>query len=179
MIDSPPADSICQRRLWHALIASLLIHLSLVIGLRKSTLFVPNGTLRQVAEIHVHLPPVLSNRMQAHVPAPVNGAPPAGQLKKSPAERTLPARFIIEPDLGVLRDIPVSLGGRVHFRLHVSSIGTIGAIETLAHDPLPLDLLDGIKASLAQTMLHPAEQGGEAVDSTLDITIWFEPVSVP
>lgn len=179
MIVTSFVNSATQRRLGCALTTSLLIHLSFIIGISTS-LFVPNDTTRQTASLHAYLrPPALPSKAQTSVPWPIVGAPPIRQTNNLPAEHTIPARFIIEPDLGTLRDIPVSLGGRVHFRLHVSSIGTISAIETLEHDPLPLDLLDGLKDSLTKTLLHPAEHAGKAVDSTLDITVWFEPVTVP
>lgn len=111
------------------------------------------------------------------VTASTDSLPP--QRAPAKAREVLSARFITEPDFDVLRDIPVTLSGRIHFRLRVSSIGTVSAVEVAEHDPVPLDLMNALKNSLAQTRLHPAEQEGQPVDSLLDITVWFEPSTVP
>ena len=175
----PLANSVVQRRLAWALTASLLIHLSVIIGMNTS-LFVSKDTTRQTASLHVYLrPSALSNRVQTPVSWNIAGSPPVRQIINPSAEQVIPAHFIVEPDLATLSHIPVSLGGKARFRLHVSSIGTISAIETLEHDPLPPDLLDGLKDSLAKALLHPAQHAGQAVDSTLDITVGFEPVTMP
>lgn len=180
MNDSFPANPASQRRLGFALTVSLSLHLGIAIGLGQSSPFVPNGALRQAVNLQVHLrSPALSGTAQLPIPAPTDPVPSLLQPENPSIEQITPARFIAEPDLDILRDIPVSLSGRIHFRLHVSSIGTIGAIEVLEHDPLPVELLAGLKISLAQTRLHPAKHEGHAVDSTLDITVRFDPVTVP
>lgn len=180
MIDSPPAHPADQRRLGFALTASLLLHLSLVIGLGQSSPFVPGGTMRQVVNFHAHLrSPALSGTVQIPAPAPIAPEPLLRQPEHPSPRQVTPARFIVEPDLDTLRDIPISISGKIHFRFHVSSIGTIGVIEILEHDPVPVELLNGLKTSLAQTRLHPAEHEGHAVDSTLDITVRFDPITVP
>jgi hypothetical protein len=171
MISSPPASSVGRHRLGFALIISLLIHLSLVIGLGESSPFMSNSTMWPMAGLHAHLqPPVL----------PSHGLVPLHHHSESSsaAEQVIPAHFIIEPDLDALRDISVSIGGKIHFRLYVSSIGTVTSIKILQQDPVSLDLLDALKTRLEQARLYPAKRGGQAVDSTLDITVRFEPVTV-
>lgn len=180
MNDSFPASPVSQRRLGFALTVSLLLHLGIAIGLGQASPFVPNGALRQAVNLHVQLrSPARSGTAPMPIPAPADPAPSLHQPENPAMEQITPARFIAEPDLDTLRDIPIGLSGKIHFRLHVSSVGTISAIEVLGHDPLPVELLTGLKNSLAQTRLHPAEHEGHAVDSTLDITVRFDPVTMP
>ncbi|MDO8347775.1 MAG: hypothetical protein Q7S85_07750 [Rugosibacter sp.] len=180
MNELPSANPAAQRRLGLTLAVSLLLHLGVATGLGTLSPFVPGGTLRQATSLHVQLrSPTLSGPAQTPIPAPIAAGPSVRQAERPSPEQITPARFITEPDLDILRDIPVSLSGRIHFRLHVSSLGTISSIEVIAHDPLPIALLDGLKTSLAQTRLHPAEFEGRTVASTLDITVGFDPVTVP
>lgn len=162
-----------RHRLGWALALSSLLHFSFLIG---TSWHVPSGAMNRLrqtdARLHVHLSPPPREEKTFSPPLP------AIQPARESTSRVIPPRFIVEPDLSVFQDIPLSAGGKVRFRLHVSSIGTINGVEVLGHDPLPPELLGGLKNLLSKTMLRPAEQDGQAVGSTLDITVGFEPIDV-
>jgi len=175
-----------QHWLGYAFIASVLLHVSLIVGLSASPLIHPfDGTVKSTPDFRVEIQrPATARQALAPEPipkpvAPTDATPLPRQRESLEVSEVIPARFIVEPDLDGLRDIPVTLSGRIHFRLHVSSIGTVGAVEVVEHDPVPLDLMNELKSSLAQARLHPAEQKGHSVNSTLDITVRFEPVTMP
>lgn len=180
-----PAYFAGKSRLGYALAASISIHLGLLVGfLNRMPAIDFSEASRGAGLPHVRLradiqPSVSSNAVQTSVPVTASTDSPPPQRAPAKAREVLSARFITEPDFDVLRDIPVTLSGRIHFRLRVSSIGTVSAVEVAEHDPVPLDLMNALKNSLAQTRLHPAEQEGQPVDSLLDITVWFEPSTVP
>lgn len=174
----PPAAS-ANRCLGYAFTISVLIHLGIVAGLSMPSAMLPEQTMRQEAHLRVVIQAssiVKPMQMPAIAPLDTITAPP--QSENLTAKTIIPARFIVEPDLDALRDIPVSFGGKIQLRLHVSSIGTVSAIELGEHDPVPNNLLNELKNNLAQTRLYPAEQAGNAVDSILEITVHFEPVTM-
>lgn len=153
---------------------SFLLHAGFLTGMNRTTAL---GVMNPLRQADVRLQVQLSPRPRGE--KAFSPRSPAIQPAKASANQVIPPRFIVEPDLSLLQDIPVSMGGKVRFRLRVSALGTVSAIEVLGHDPLPPELLDGLKNRLSETMLRPAEQDGRAVDSTLDITVGFEPGNAP
>ena len=153
---------------------SFLLHAGFLTGMNQTASPDAMNPRRQAdVRLQVQLSPRPRAEKAPALPLPV------AQPAKASANQVTPPRFIVEPDLSLLQDIPLSMGGKVHFRLRVSALGTVSAIEVLGHDPLPSELLDGLKNRLSETMLRPAEQDGRAVDSTLDITVGFEPGNAP
>lgn len=169
-------------RLGYAFTMSFLIHAGMVIFLSMHTTVQPEQKIQPAVHLHVVIrTSSIAKPMQVPAIAPITPLDPITmpQPSESPTPKTIiPARFIVEPNLDALRDIPVSLGGKIQLRLHVSSIGTVSEIELVEHDPVPNNLLNELKNYLAQMRLYPAEQAGRAVDSILEITVHFEPVTM-
>jgi outer membrane biosynthesis protein TonB len=120
----------------------------------------------------------------APVPSPpipsvpsVPSAPP-GSTEAS-GTVTLKARFLVDPDLSVLEEIPVPVAGSLTIRLHVSALGTVDRVTVMKSDPVPKELLDGVLSRLQKARLAPALAGSEAVASTVDLVIRFEPGLMP
>ncbi len=89
------------------------------------------------------------------------------------------ARFLLAPDLSALEEIAVPVSGSLTLRLHVSSLGTVDRVELMKSDPVPAELLDGLRDKLRQTRLTPALAGSQPVASTLDLVIRYETAAVP
>ena len=89
------------------------------------------------------------------------------------------ARFLLVPDLSALEEIAVAVSGSLTLRLHVSSLGTVDRVELMKSDPVPAELLDGLRDKLRQTRLTPALAGSQPVASTLDLVIRYETAAVP
>lgn len=183
------ARSARRHRLGYALIASVLLHICLIVGLSTSPRVYPlDGTVKSMTNFRVEIrQPASATVRHALTPAelipepiaPTDAARLPRQSKRLEVSEIIPARFIVEPDLDGLRDTPVTVSGRIHFRLHVSSIGTVSAVEVVENDPVPLDLMNALTSNLAQAQLRPAEQQGHPMNSTLDITVRFDPITVP
>lgn len=178
-MNSLPPATFANRRLGYAFTVSVLIHLGIVAGLSMPAARLPEQKMRQEVHLRVVIQATSAAKpMQMSAIAPIDPITAPPQSENRTEKTIIPARFIVEPDLDALRDIPVSLGGKIQLRLHVSSIGTVSAIELGEHDPVPNDLLNELKNNLAQTRLYPAEQAGNAMDSILEITVHFEPVTI-
>jgi len=70
------------------------------------------------------------------------------------------------------------MDGAIRFRLHVSALGTVSAVDTIQSDPIPIELRDGLRANLIQALLEPARKDGKPISSTLDITVRFERLEI-
>jgi hypothetical protein len=116
-------------------------------------------------------------------PPQASSAPPAATAATATAETpdavTQPPRFLVAPDLAALEDIPVPAAGSLSLRLHVSALGTVDRVIVIRSDPLPTDLLDGLRRRFESTRLTPAVAGSRAVASTLDVVIRYEPAPTP
>ena len=114
------------------------------------------------------------------LPPPTPSAPsaPPGSTEAS-GTVTLKARFLVDPDLSVLEEIPVPVAGSLTIRLHVSALGTVDRVTVMKSDPVPKELLDGVLSRLQKARLAPALAGSEAVASTVDLVIRFEPGLMP
>ncbi|MCK9381147.1 MAG: energy transducer TonB [Sulfuritalea sp.] len=88
---------------------------------------------------------------------------------------TQKARFLVAPNLAALEAIPVQFAGSLTLRLHVTALGTVDRITVIKGDPVPKELLDGLLTRFEHARLAPALAGSEAVASTLDLVIRYEP----
>lgn len=110
-------------------------------------------------------------------PAPV----PAASATTPDATGTLTqkARFLVAPDLAALEEIPVPFAGSLTLRLHVTPLGTVDRVTVIKGDPVPKELFDGLLNRFEHARLAPALAGSEAVASTLDLVIRYEPGPMP
>lgn len=107
-------------------------------------------------------------------------APAAASVPRDPAgTMTQKARFLVEPDLAALEEIPVPFPGSLNIRLHVSAQGNVDRVSLLKGDPVPKELLAGLMARMEHARLAPALAGSDPVASTLDLVIRFEPGPTP
>lgn len=106
-------------------------------------------------------------------------APVPAVAAAMPGPITEKARFLLEPDLSALETIAVPLSGSLTLRLHVSSLGEVDRVDVVKNDPVPAELLDGLRDKLRQTRLAPARAGSQPVDSTLDLVIRYETAPAP
>ena len=114
--------------------------------------------------------------MISPAPALSPPAPPASAgATEASGTVTQKARFLVDPDLSVLEEIPVPSAGSLNIRLHVSALGTVDRVTVMKSDPVPKELLDGVLRRLEKARLSPALAGAEAVASTVDLTIRYEP----
>lgn len=120
---------------------------------------------------------------QKAAPAAPPPAPPEGPVPAVspalPGPITEKARFLVEPDLSALETITVAFSGSLTLRLHVSSLGAVDSIDVVKSDPVPGELLDGLRDRLRQTRLAPARAGSLPVASTLDLVIRYEAAPSP
>jgi len=112
-------------------------------------------------------------------PAAPPEAPVQAVSPNTPGPITEKARFLFEPDLSALETIAVPLSGSLTLRLHVSSLGEVDRVDVLKNDPVPGELLDGLRDKLRQTRLSPAMAGSLPVASTLDLVIRYETPPAP
>lgn len=112
-------------------------------------------------------------------PAAPPEAPVPAVAPSIPGPITEKARFLLEPDLSALEAIAVPLSGSLTLRLHVSSLGEVERVDVMKNDPVPAELLDGLRDKLRQTRLAPARAGSQPVASTLDLVIRYETAPAP
>lgn len=113
-------------------------------------------------------------------PVAVPQAPPTAVAATDAAgQLTQKARFLEPPDLSPLEEVPVLIPGSLSIRLEVSRVGRVERVTVLKSDPIPKELLDGLIARFEDARLAPALAGSEAVASTLDLVIRFEPAPTP
>lgn len=128
------------------------------------------------------------------LPGKAQAGPARAASPKSPAQPSTPtspgaadvegkltqkARFLVTPDLTALEEIPVTFSGSLNIRLHVTALGTVERATVTRGDPVPKELLDGLLKRLEQARLSPAQAGAEAVASTVDLVIRYEPGAAP
>lgn len=179
MSATAPIVTLEARRLVKAFAASLLIHSGLIVGLNVDSMPVSGRTEISVNPLKVSLPNKPGRMPERKSDKSMAREVPSQPVAKKAGENTLsPARFLSNPDLDALQNIPVMIGGSVKFRLHVSEIGTVGMIEVLQSTPTSVELLEGLKANLKKATLYPAQSDGKAIPSTLDITVRYEALEV-
>lgn len=138
----------------------------------------------------VTLTVLLANKERTE-PLPVAAAAPAAIPPTPPAPAraaaapdaggslTQKARFLAEPDLSALEEIPVPFSGSLTLRLEVSALGTVDRVAVVRSDPVPQELLDGLLARFRLARLAPAQEGSKPVASSLDLVIRYETTPAP
>ncbi len=86
-----------------------------------------------------------------------------------------PARFLVNPDLSVLEEIPTTFPGTISLRLNVTSQGTVERVSLVRADPVPKELIDGLIDRFGKAKLSPAMMGSQAIASIIEITIQVDP----
>ncbi len=86
-----------------------------------------------------------------------------------------PARFLIDPDLLVLEEIPTTFPGSISLRLNVTAQGTVERVTVVRADPVPKELLDGLIERFGKAKLSPAMVGSEPTASSVEVTIRVDP----
>jgi hypothetical protein len=90
-----------------------------------------------------------------------------------------PARFLSDPDLSILETIPVTLPGSVTLKLKISTHGKVVQVKIVRADPAPKELIDGLMARFSEAHLMPAMLDQQPTESSLEVTVRFEPGLVP
>lgn len=167
-----------ERLAW-ALAASLALHLGAVWLFSAGYMqYLPRPAKNLT--LTVTLADARNAAAQKHAPeAPSSEVPVSAVAPNFPGPITEKARFLVEPDLSALEDIAVPASGSLTLRLHVSSLGTIDNIDVMKSDPVPKELLDGLRDKLRQTRLAPARAGSQPVASALDLVIRYETAPTP
>ncbi len=115
--------------------------------------------IRQIADVPVS------------TPRPI--APPIQSAKTGAVQQ--PARFLIDPDLLVLEEIPTTFPGSISLRLNVTAQGTVERVTVVRADPVPKELLDGLIERFGKAKLSPAMVGSEPTASSVEVTIRVDP----
>ncbi len=165
-------------RLAWSLAASLALHLG------AGWLFSPGSAEHRLRQAKaVTLTVTLASRDRSE-PLPVASAEPASAapvasslsaVGEAGGTLTQKARFLVAPDLAALEEIPVPFAGSLTLRLHVTPLGTVDRVTVIKGDPVPKELLDGLLTRFEHARLAPALAGSEAMASTLDLVIRYEP----
>lgn len=165
-------------RLAVAFLASLMLHLGLAV-LVSSTLTYTAVRDSSGPPLNVTLAQAPARATQlAEAPA---FAAPSDQPGATQAQReTLdlpqqPARFLVDPDLSVLEEIPTTFPGTVSLSLSVTAQGTVERVKVIRADPMPKELLDGLVERFAKAKLSPATVDSQATASTINVTIRVDP----
>ena len=167
----------------------LAISLALHLGLGWLLSADSAGHLARSAKA-VTLTVVLAGKERAETPtvaaaAPAAATPPtptaaAVAAADAAGNLTRKARFLVTPDLADLEEIAVPFSGSLTLRLHVSALGTVDRVMVVKSDPVPKELLDGLINRFSQARLTPAQEGAQAVASTLEVVIRYEaPPALP
>lgn len=176
MDDPAPRPDWRQSRLQQAFAASLALHAL------AGWLVFPAWQAMPVARV---APAALSVRLDAR-PAAALPSVPAAKVAHASAATGLSAeaaaagsitrpRFLSPPDIDGLRTIPVPAAGSLSLRLYVTAAGTVERVEVRRSDPVPPELLEGIRRRFRQAALQPAMSAAGPLPGTLDIEVRFEP----
>lgn len=164
-------------RLAGAVFASLMLHLGLAV-LISSTVIYPS--IREAAS-----PPLTVTLAQAPIPTTLLAdaqpyvapslSPGETQQRENTAPPRQPARFLTDPDLSLLEEIPTTVPGVVTLRLEVTTLGTVERVTVIRADPVPKELLNGLMERFGKARLSPATIGSEPIASNIDVTIRVDP----
>ncbi len=165
-------------RLAGAFLASLMLHLGLAIVVSSTLTFT---TVKETPS-----PPLTVTLAQAReAPAEPIDTPLPTIVPQPPADTVLPAsppelpkkqaRFIVDPDLSLLEEIPTTLPGSITLRLYITEQGLVERVSVVRADPVPTELLDGLVDRFGKARLAPAMVGSQPQASSLDVTIRVDP----
>lgn len=165
-------------RLAGAFLASLMLHFGLAV-LVTSTLTYTAVSDNAGSPLNVTLAQAPARAAQL-AEAPAFTAPRDHPGATRTQQKTLdlpqqPARFLVDPDLSVLEEIPATFPGTVSLSLSVTAQGTVERVKVIRADPVPKELLDGLVERFAKAKLSPATVGSQATASTINITIRVDP----
>ena len=85
------------------------------------------------------------------------------------------ARFLVDPDLSILEEIPAAGPGVISLQLSITALGNVERVTVVRSDPVPRELLDGLVERFGKAKLSPAIINGKAAASSLAITIRVDP----
>lgn len=165
-------------RLAAAILASLMLHLGLAI--------LVSSALTYTAVKEAASPPLRVTLAQAPMHAvPATGTPARATASDLPGEPQIqretvgpsqqPARFLVDPDLSVLEEIPTTFPGTISLRLNVTSQGRVERVSVVRADPVPKELIDGLIDRFGKAKLSPAMMGSQAIASSIEVTIRVDP----
>lgn len=162
-----------------AVLASLMLHLGLAV--------LVSSTVTYTAVMDDARPPLSVTLAQAQTSVPntrladalpsmaPNESPRDPQQRENLGPSRQPARFLTDPDLSLLEEIPTTIPGMVTLRLEVTTQGTVERVKVIRADPVPKELLDGLLERFGKARLSPATVGSEPIASSIDVTIRVDP----
>lgn len=165
------------------LLVSAMLHIGLVLAVSSTLGFSAitdtpqaslSATLVQATRTEPESPPLLAEAKivpEPLAPIPQNRLRDAAQIQTS----TRQARFLVDPDLSILEQIPAAMPGAVSLRLYVTRQGNVERVTVIRSDPVPKDLLDGLVERFGSARLSPAMVDGTPTESTLEVTIRVDP----
>ncbi len=165
-------------RLAGFVLASLMLHLGIALLVSSSLTYTavreaasPSLTVT-LAQTSIH------NLQPAHLlpPATTTDLPTEPQIQRDtlgPSQQ--PARFLIDPDLSVLEQIPTSIPGAISLRLYVTAQGVVDRVSVVRADPVPKELIDGLVERFGKAKFTPALIGSQPAASTVEVTIRVDP----
>lgn len=160
-----------------ALLVSLMLHLAFAAIVASTATYTPvmntagsrmNATLAQASVPNKRPAGALPIASASNSPRD----PPQGGSLGPPQQ---PARFLTDPDLSVLEEIPTTFPGTVSLRLNISALGNVERVNVIRADPVPKELIDGLIERFGKAKLAPAMMGLQAVASTIEVTIRIDP----
>lgn len=120
-----------------------------------------------------------------------DSAPPRTDANSVPAQATAtarpaitdkpsqPARFTLDPDLSILETIPVNLPGSITLKLNINAQGKVTQVTVVRSAPAPKALIDGLIHRFSEARLQPALLDQRPIESSLEVTVRFEPGLTP
>lgn len=79
----------------------------------------------------------------------------------------------------MLETIPVTIPGSATLKLNINAKGKVIHTTVIRSDPAPKALIDGLVARFSEAILEPAQVNQQPKESTLEVTVRFEPGLVP
>jgi hypothetical protein len=102
--------------------------------------------------------------------------PPSPSNEAATEHPGVAPHFLGDPGLDELGEIPVLSHGQLTLSIHVSPLGTAEKIEVIRADPVPRELVDGLRSKLSRARYAPARSpSGKALAGVMEIVVQFEP----
>ena len=162
-------------------LASLMLHL---LAAATLSLHAPYPVVKDMAprlELTLVRPlaPLPATQLAELAPVP---AAPASDFQPPRSVETVirrGARFLDDPDLTILEQIPVATQGSITLRLQVNAQGVVESVAVARSDPAPQALVEGLKQRFGAARLSPALVDGSPAASSIEVTVRFEPGLYP
>lgn len=163
------------------IVGSLLIHIVLI-GLselsQEPPLTLPDGSGRPQHRLHVAM---ARNPAAGSVGSPQDKplSRPTYPIKRAEEERqsqgttatVVPPRFIVAPDLAAIDRHPYAEPFEISATISVDRAGRVRHLALNSATELPVEIAASVRSALLATRLTAGLVNGQAVDSTLEITI--------